>query len=1104
VLLKAEALEKNADLGYGDGGSMAPPDAMAMAEPAAQAGLRGMELKGAATRRLLVAKRKISALRAAGQPVPGWGAMAIDPKMSDVSRAASRANHVQHMRGPRKPAEDFGKDEESAEPTKTGKRAEGLQQAASRYRSASKESPNRFHATVPRAHALESAADRADLVDARRSMKKDEPLQLVRVKKQGTMTPRPRTVGGGMAQSRTSSDWAPGTVLGGSKRGGLATANLNAAPTRPWEKGEMAKKTPPDVSEKVVHELKDEYGHDEEGKRRAFATAWKIHNEKLGKAEYGGDYHEHQWPERGHPNFGSARCTQCNQRFQSETHHPGKKVGEATSFGSYSKSPGTAYSFSVEPRETQKAEMVKASYPGYGYVNPDKIRHTVATLRQVARLRDSAPTGTTAATMPTRLVDIAVNRRAGEIDDPHGRATAPQNHLGGFPRKATSAYQSEMGRAAHDVNDPRLIVRARGLGQVRGDLMSKIPGRFAEVRDPDEFGVPPVVAQGGAAARSGHLIGRTGPVDRPSARPRQLPLSRKSEGVQKTDVAAIAHGVSSMVPAATAALTGAVHALKMRAKARGVVKAEYATGTIDKEQADGAVLPGDKPAKRVGAESGSGGDVEKGKLAKAGEANDNGRPVVSWKQYKCQNCGHLDNFSTNHSGSVTGHCKGCSWKGKTFEGPGKSPGHTGYDGTTHHVFDLVGPAKFGGDTQKGELQKDAADVAFGVGRPSRIPMAPPKNPGMTPDRPGTGKPALYHGSVSSDASNLAADKKAAGVGILNSLISRFRGIGKKGWSAPSNHVSQAGAVRAMGTRMAMAEDGPSDKTKTLFEKEPKKRDVLPRGAYPSNATARPGHGGACSECGVVGHRPSEHTKKAESDPGKVKPCDGCGKPAAGKDETLCPSCKKVGEGKRYDKPMAKSDPGDPVYQTTAGFKVGGKWQTKTWRHGEKDHAKATAAHAKLLGAEDTEEAESHFKVPKEHGRLALTKSSGQRDPIAVGGPGYSSTPRPPEHELASNLPESKFTKETFNPQAHEAFAVRGMSHHLGVRDRQSKRSLGFIAADELGHPDARSFHRASLTKAGPTPAGPAATPKTIASPTPTPPKGPSGPKMKTTGGAGAA
>jgi hypothetical protein len=53
---------------------------------------------------------------------------------------------------------------------------------------------------------------------------------------------------------------------------------------RALEKGEiLSKKSPPDVSEAMIHKLKDEYGHDQEGKEKAFATAWKIHNRKKGK-----------------------------------------------------------------------------------------------------------------------------------------------------------------------------------------------------------------------------------------------------------------------------------------------------------------------------------------------------------------------------------------------------------------------------------------------------------------------------------------------------------------------------------------------------------------------------------------------------------------------------------------------------------------------------------------------------------------------------------------------------------------------------------------------------------------------------------------------------
>lgn len=56
-----------------------------------------------------------------------------------------------------------------------------------------------------------------------------------------------------------------------------------------------------------------------------------------------------------------------------------------------------------------------------------------------------------------------------------------------------------------------------------------------------------------------------------------------------------------------------------------------------------------------------------------------------------------------------------------------------------------------------------------------------------------------------DAANLAADKKAAGVGFLNSLITRFRGVGNKTWAKVGGAGTTAGATRAMGARMALSE-----------------------------------------------------------------------------------------------------------------------------------------------------------------------------------------------------------------------------------------------------------------------------------------------------------
>lgn len=43
---------------------------------------------------------------------------------------------------------------------------------------------------------------------------------------------------------------------------------------------------------------------------------------------------------------------------------------------------------------------------------------------------------------------------------------------------------------------------------------------------------------------------------------------------------------------------------------------------------------------------------------------------VSWKTFKCSDCGHKEDFSTNHKGEIYGRCGGCSWKGGLGYGPG--------------------------------------------------------------------------------------------------------------------------------------------------------------------------------------------------------------------------------------------------------------------------------------------------------------------------------------------------------------------------------------------------------------------------------------------------
>lgn len=71
----------------------------------------------------------------------------------------------------------------------------------------------------------------------------------------------------------------------------------------------------------------------------------------------------------------------------------------------------------------------------------------------------------------------------------------------------------------------------------------------------------------------------------------------------------------------------------------------------------------------------------------------------------------------------------------------------------------------------------------------------------------TAMPGARPGTGPTDAQNLAEDKKAGGVGWLNSIVSKLKGAGNKTWDSlrGAGPSSQARLGRTMGSRMAMAE-----------------------------------------------------------------------------------------------------------------------------------------------------------------------------------------------------------------------------------------------------------------------------------------------------------
>jgi hypothetical protein len=81
-------------------------------------------------------------------------------------------------------------------------------------------------------------------------------------------------------------------------------------------------------------------------------------------------------------------------------------------------------------------------------------------------------------TDPGWLVEQAINRRAGWLEDGHTRGTTkPIN--GKLPRKARGDWQRTLRLIADEINTPRLIVRVQRLGEHRW-LAERLPHRFED------------------------------------------------------------------------------------------------------------------------------------------------------------------------------------------------------------------------------------------------------------------------------------------------------------------------------------------------------------------------------------------------------------------------------------------------------------------------------------------------------------------------------------------------------------------------------------------------------------------------------------------------
>lgn len=117
---------------------------------------------------------------------------------------------------------------------------------------------------------------------------------------------------------------------------------------------------------------------------------------------------------------------------------------------------------------------------------PSRVRATLDYLRACQAARAAGhPVNLTSDL--AWLVDQAINRRAGWVEDPHYRGSSmpiPCGHVSSrrdpLYRKARGDWQRHLPRLAREVNTPRLIIRVQSLGEHRW-LADRLPHRFEEV-----------------------------------------------------------------------------------------------------------------------------------------------------------------------------------------------------------------------------------------------------------------------------------------------------------------------------------------------------------------------------------------------------------------------------------------------------------------------------------------------------------------------------------------------------------------------------------------------------------------------------------------------
>lgn len=114
------------------------------------------------------------------------------------------------------------------------------------------------------------------------------------------------------------------------------------------------------------------------------------------------------------------------------------------------------------------------------------LQNTIAYLRRCQEAR-AAGYPVSFTTDPAWLVEQAINRRAGWVEDPHTRGSSMPIAAGHgssrrtrLYRKACGDWQRHLGLIAREVNTPLLIIHSQRLGEHRW-LIDRLPHRFEAV-----------------------------------------------------------------------------------------------------------------------------------------------------------------------------------------------------------------------------------------------------------------------------------------------------------------------------------------------------------------------------------------------------------------------------------------------------------------------------------------------------------------------------------------------------------------------------------------------------------------------------------------------